>query len=829
MMKRLSLLIIYTCCSCLMLMAQSNDEKNRDIYQKAEAEYEVGRIEQAQQMLSDHLRGFTGTIRQSALRLLSLCALGLDDNEQASFYARELLDENPYFSATADDPQRFADMVESIKAGRTATITTASSRAESLNEVPVPTTLITQEMIRNSGARNLQEVLAAYVPGMHIVDSNDDINIAMRGIYSNSQEKILIMLNGHRLNSYCTNIAAPDFGISLEKLKQIEVLRGPASSLYGGVALTAVVNLITLQGLDLDGIKVKAGAGNYGQIKCDVLFGKRYFDLDMFVWGSAYKANGEVTTPELEDDIYGQATDEVTVGRIGKKPSYDFGIQMKWKGLQFMYDTHFSQVMSPLTMSTLSKPYQYDKFRTFNGITPSFTTQSHHADLSYEHELSKVNLRGSLTYDNSDLTHYQVISEYPLADFSIFFANVPEIAEAFLQNGTARHLNGREQSYGIQLKGDYQYVNNDRHKGSLMFGAEYSHFQLDDMRYNIVYDYTSTTHESYALAEIGKGHEDFYNAFAQLKHQWGPLIVNAGMRYDHKVRYNNSRVNEWSPRLAFIFLQPKWNLKLSYSKSFVDAPYLYRKTNLVLSTMMSSIPIDDAESSEALDPESMHSLQFTFAGTEWIKGLNFEANFFYNRATNLIVTHIIDYLNEGNNKAIGVELMSSYHHRKFTADFNLTWMNTIRNIVAEREINANNNTPKVMSNLVLGWQATKQLKLHTHLAFSSKQTTYNSDIVQMFAYTRYALLAQEAYEHGHTEEYLEWMELAKEAYDRLVYQRDMKATLLCNLGAEYQIGKLTLGFDIHNVFNTSRFLSGMNTKLVPQKGRWFMFSVGYHF
>ena len=30
----------------------------------------------------------------------------------------------------------------------------------------------------------------------------------MRGIYSNTQEKILIMLNGHRLNSYATNTAA---------------------------------------------------------------------------------------------------------------------------------------------------------------------------------------------------------------------------------------------------------------------------------------------------------------------------------------------------------------------------------------------------------------------------------------------------------------------------------------------------------------------------------------------------------------------------------------------------------------------------------------------
>ena len=85
----------------------------------------------------------------------------------------------------------------------------------------------------------------AYVPGMTDVASNDEQNIAMRGIYSSYQEKILILLNGHRLNSYSTNTATPDFSISLEKVKQIEVLRGPASSLYGNVALTAVVNLIT--------------------------------------------------------------------------------------------------------------------------------------------------------------------------------------------------------------------------------------------------------------------------------------------------------------------------------------------------------------------------------------------------------------------------------------------------------------------------------------------------------------------------------------------------------------------------------------------------------
>ena len=312
---------------CAGIVHAQDDSKMRDIYSQAENDYQIGRIEQARDALLENLSGFYGNQHQSALRLIALCYLARFDMEKTKQYTSLMLQENPYYSPSAHDPAIFTDMVNSIKAGMTATISTASNQAESLAEVPVPTTLITAEMIANSGARNLQEVLAAYVPGMNIIDCNDDINIAMRGIYSHTQEKILIMLNGHRLNSYATNTAAPDFSISLEKVKQIEVLRGPASSLYGDVALTGVVNIITKQGADVDGIRAKVGAGNHGQIKADAIFGKRYFDIDLLVWGSAYRNSGDRP--------------------IGKHPSYDFGLQLGYKGLQFMYDTHFSQVAAP--------------------------------------------------------------------------------------------------------------------------------------------------------------------------------------------------------------------------------------------------------------------------------------------------------------------------------------------------------------------------------------------------------------------------------------------------------------------------------------------------
>ena len=220
-----TILIIIGC--ALQAQAQNEYERLRSIYDRAEENYNIGRLDEAEKELTDNLKDFPDNLRQSAYRLLALCNLGNDKEEVAEEITRLLLAENPYFSTNANDPQRFIDMVERIKEGRSATITTASSQAETLNEVPVPTTLITAEMIKNCGGRNLQEVLAAFVPGMNIVDCNDDINIAMRGIYSNGQEKILIMLNGHRLNSYCTNIASPDYSISLEKIKQIEVLRGP--------------------------------------------------------------------------------------------------------------------------------------------------------------------------------------------------------------------------------------------------------------------------------------------------------------------------------------------------------------------------------------------------------------------------------------------------------------------------------------------------------------------------------------------------------------------------------------------------------------------------
>ena len=763
MRRLLYLLLLIGCLSSPTKIGAQSSGDLRQIYSQAENDYDIGRLEQAHTLLSEHLSSFKGTLRESAFRLLSLCSLGMDQDEQAEAYAQH---------------------------------TTASSQEEKLSEVPVPTTLITEEMIRNSGARNLQEVLAAFVPGMNIIDCNDDINIAMRGIFSNGQEKILIMLNGHRLNSYCTNTAAPDFSIALEKLKQIEVLRGPASSLYGGVALTAVVNLITKQGADVDGIKARAGIGNYGQRRADIMMGRRYYDLDVLLWGSIYHSKGEER--EFTQTKYDQQyLDTTLIGAIGTKPSYEFGITLKWNDFRFMYNTQFSQVRSPFTISTTYSSYDYDKYKTYNGLKPGFSTHSNHGQLSYFKKLGKFSIESSINIDIGNLTHYQVISDGVMPMIGQTLGISGDIAKIFENyGGLSRYINGQEQTIGWQAKGDFNYINNKTHKGYVTFGAELSRFKLEDVRYNIGYDFIMSTPENAVLADVGKGNENNQNAFLQLKHHWNSFIFNAGLRY-------------------------------GYSKSFVDAPYLYRKTNQFL-TYFNATDVEEIQASDAYDlsPESLHSLQLTFAGTEWIKGLNFELNLFHNRAKDLIFTEVLTHVNSGQNKTLGAELMASYNRKKFTSNLNLSWIKTYSSNIILTDVNRNNNTPGITSNFVAGWQATKQLKLHSKLTFEGKQTSYNIMISTLLKINELSEELEKITDPAKS------LELAERLFDmvenELVKGQDIDPRLTINLGADYKpTPYMTVSLNIRNLLNHKYYQSGMNSGLVPQRGRWYMFSVGF--
>jgi outer membrane receptor for ferrienterochelin and colicins len=762
--------------------AQSQDEQKK-LYATAESDYSMGRLDQAQAVLTTSLDKFKGNLRQGALHILSLCALAQDHEEEAERYAQKLMKDNPYYTPSTDDPQRFVDIIDRIKRGMTNTITTASSQEENLSEAPVPVTLITEEMIQNSGARNLKELLTAYVPGMTSVDCNDGINVAMRGVFSEGQEKILIMLNGHRLNSYATNTASPDYSIGLEKIKQIEVLRGPASSLYGDVALTAVVNIITKHGADIDGVQLKAGIGNYGQWKTSILFGKRYFDVDLMAWGNLTYAEGQ--NFYLSRDQTGMQTygGNIKVGGMGEKPSYDMGVSFSWAGLTFLYNTRFSQLRSPYTASYTFLPYDRGSYPTYQGMRPSFANEYHHIDLSYAKNFTdRLFLGGTITYDMGNEVHYQVLSDSSISKLSQVLGT-PSAYDAQLSHlkYVSRYLDGQEHNIGAQLKGDYTYISNEDHQGSISFGTQYSMFQMDDCRYSIcgIYNNALSYTEKSEVSEIGKGKEYSFNAYMQIKHRWKNFILNSGIRYDSKKHYDSEVIRQFSPRVALIYVLPYLNVKLSYSKSFVDAPYFYRKINIVITS-----------SSDAnLNAEKLHSWQLSVASNNLLKGLNIEINGFYNRAVDMIYPNGLVHSNAGEGKNMGLEFDLGYKTNRFDARVVGEWQHVVSAEFFGRTLDKLYNIPEFSSSAVLAYSLLKNLKVHTQLDFYGKQLAYKYDMSTQG-----------------------------------ISDFDVPSRFLLNLGADYHISRFGFSLNVHNLLNKDYTQGGIATRQVQQQGLWYQFT-----
>ena len=778
MKRRLYLLyIIGVLCG---IPASAQESNMRQVYEQAEEDYNIGRIDQAMTLLSDNLSNFQGALKQSAYRLMALCSLGQDNTQEAEAYAKELLKAAPYYTPLPQDPIRFADVIARIKYGSTATVTTASSQAESLDEVPVPVTLITEDMIRASGARHLKELLVLYVPGMTNVECNEEMNIAMRGIYSSGQEKILIMLNGHRLNSYSTNVARPDFSISLEKIRQIEVLRGPASSLYGGVALTAVVNIITKSGADVDGLQVRGSIGNYGQLSGSAVFGKRYLDFDLMAWANIYKSDGEKYYLGEEDILGASITPgDVRIGAFNQQPSYDIGFVLGWKNLRFMHNSSSSKTVAPYSMSYFFSPYSYDKYMTFDNNAPGYAVTSHHSELQYANEWGPFSLSGALNYDTESNIRYQIATDRLPEFFPGFLIPVGTQDTVFVSDGVFQIHKWHEQNLSGRLQLGYQYAWGSHH-GHLLAGAEYHRFELTDSYYaeGANYDEILVTYDE--SKNLLPGKEYFADGFLQLKHQWNRFILNAGFRYDYKLRSNDMKIEEWSPRVALIYAHPKWNAKLSYSKSFVDAPYFYRNNTL-----------DTTMGGEGLLSEYLDSWQFSFVGNNFVNGLKFELTAFYNNATNLVHPEGMFYYNSGAMKSIGLELIANCRLNRFTADLNLTWQHLISSEDYKTAGQTIYNIPRLSANLMASYRLTPKCRLSATANYMSRQTST--------------------------------LEMPDEDSNPIYFEMDIPARIICGINGTYAFNKtVELGLRTFNLFGKRYMQGGTSIGPIQQQGFWML-------
>jgi outer membrane receptor for ferrienterochelin and colicins len=185
-------------------------------------------------------------------------------------------------------------------------VSTATKTAESLDDAPAIIQVVTQADIRRWGYQTVAQVLE-HLQGFYLIDDHITPNAAVRGMTGGLGAEsgvIKVMIDGRSVAYRTTsgNWLGTEL-IPMESIAQIEIIRGPASALYGADAFLGVVNIITVRPDDLGRVRGRASVGPTGDhlgerfdLAGGVRRGKWYLELGAA--GERTDRSGLVLPPE---------------------------------------------------------------------------------------------------------------------------------------------------------------------------------------------------------------------------------------------------------------------------------------------------------------------------------------------------------------------------------------------------------------------------------------------------------------------------------------------------------------------------------------------------
>lgn len=108
-------------------------------------------------------------------------------------------------------------------------------------------TIITADDIRRSGVRNIPQIIGEYVPGIDVFQSGvNSFDVGVRGYQQVYQPRLLVLVDGRQvfIDDYSRTVWN-NIPVNIDDIRQIEVVKGAASALFGSNASAGVINIIT--------------------------------------------------------------------------------------------------------------------------------------------------------------------------------------------------------------------------------------------------------------------------------------------------------------------------------------------------------------------------------------------------------------------------------------------------------------------------------------------------------------------------------------------------------------------------------------------------------
>lgn len=412
-------------------------------------------------------------------------------------------------------------------------ISSVAKYEQTTQEAPASVTIISKEDIRNYGYNDIGELLNS-VRDLYLSNDRNYTYLGIRGYgrptdYNN---RFAVMVNGVVINENIWGggpIGTEIFGLNIDDVDRVEIIRGPASALYGNFPMMGMINIIMTSGKSWVGTKASVEYGSYGKLQSSVAYGKVFKNgLDINLAGRIGKIDGQ-------DLYYAEYDDSATNFGVANKLDGS-----KYAGINGQITYRNFSFKGLLTWRDISVPTAaYES----NFGDPKFQTidRNSFGELQYSKDISpKVSVLG-----RSWLNSYKFDGEYPY-----------DSADGGLLTEIGNGVWG-----GVEGRIRWDILANNR----LMVGVEgQNHFKA---QYYLDYDGEVEFDESYPFYTFGAYVQDEYQPFKKLS-------ITAGGRFD---RLYLGKI-ALTPRLAAnFFASDKTTFKALYGEAF-RAPTIYEAT-----------------------------------------------------------------------------------------------------------------------------------------------------------------------------------------------------------------------------------------------------------
>jgi iron complex outermembrane receptor protein len=231
-------------------------------------------------------------------------------------------------TALAAPPSQPADQVQDLKRLSLEEliqidVTTVSRSSERRIDAPAAVTVITSEDVRRYGVDTLADALRLADSVSVARFNGGSWAIATRGFSAITNNKLLVMIDGR-------SIYTPLFGgvfweahhVPLPDLDRIEIIRGPAGTLWGPNAVNGVINIITKRASDTQGSLVRAVTGSREQAHVVGRYGGQINPQAAYRF---YGVGNHFDSPQLQDGT--SAGENRRFGQVGGRADFEMANQ----------------------------------------------------------------------------------------------------------------------------------------------------------------------------------------------------------------------------------------------------------------------------------------------------------------------------------------------------------------------------------------------------------------------------------------------------------------------------------------------------------------------